>query len=91
MNTILCITLYRNALKKSTGPFYYLYAISLGRLIIGDIIARIRRLTFDVSQQEYTYWVALFPDEYITTEGGPLYICHGGLDPPLHSGHCTFV
>lgn len=71
MNTILRTIVYRNALKKSTGPFYYLYAISLDRLVIGDIIARIRRLTFNVSQQEYTYWVALFPDEYITVKGGP--------------------
>ena len=43
MKTILRAYAYRNALKKPVGPFYYLRALSLGRLGIGDIIARIRR------------------------------------------------
>ena len=55
MKTILRAYAYRNALKKPVGPFYYLRALSLGRLGIGDIIARISRLPFAITQQEYAF------------------------------------
>ncbi|MBC5646682.1 hypothetical protein H8S77_27940 [Parabacteroides sp. BX2] len=71
MKTILRAYAYRNALKKPVGPFYYLRALSLGRLGIGDIIARISRLPFAITQQEYAFLVNLFLDECIAaaTEG----------------------
>ena len=65
MKTILRAYAYRNALKKPVGPFYYLRALSLGRLGIGDIIARISRLPFAISPQEYVLLVNLFLDECI--------------------------
>lgn len=71
MNSILRVYAYRNALKKPAGPFYYLRARSLGRLDIGDIIARISRLPFAISPQEYALLVTIFLDECIaaTAEG----------------------
>ena len=71
MNSILRVYAYRNALKKPAGPFYYLRALSLGRLDIGDIIARISRLPFAISPQEYALLVTIFLDECIaaTAEG----------------------
>ena len=71
MNSILRVYAYRNALKKPAGPFYYLRALSLGRLDIGDIIARISRLPFAISPQGYALLVTIFLDECIaaTAEG----------------------
>ena len=69
--SILRVYAYRNALKKPAGPFYYLRALSLGCLDIGDIIARISRLPFAISPQEYALLVTIFLDECIaaTAEG----------------------
>ena len=71
MNSILRVYAYRNVLKKPAGPFYYLRALSLGRLDIGDIIARISRLPFAISPQGYALLVTIFLDECIaaTAEG----------------------
>lgn len=70
-NSILYAYAYRNVLKKPAGPFYYLRALSLGCLDIGDIIARISRLPFAISPQEYALLVTIFLDECIaaTAEG----------------------
>ena len=43
MNSILRTYAYRNVLPNPAAAFYSLRAGSLGRLGIGDIIARIRR------------------------------------------------
>ena len=71
MKTILRAYAYRNALKKPVGPFYYLRALSLGRLDIGDIIARISRLPFAITQHVYAFLVNLFLVVFIAaaTEG----------------------
>lgn len=71
MNSILRVYAYRNVLKKPAGPFYYLRALSLGRLDIGDIIARISRLPFAISPRDYAFLVTIFLDECIaaTAEG----------------------
>lgn len=71
MNSIIQAYAYRNALKQPAGPFYYLRALSRGRLGVDGIIARIARLPFVISPLEYALLVNIFLDECIaaTAEG----------------------